>query len=171
MKVRRGFVLIFSLLLLLLLALGGMILLGQRAAQYRASVLASKTAVARALAQAGLEDARVKLEKDLNFPPPGDQNQVVFSYDEPVTDLDGKLVGYYFVTVDSRHRTPLQPPAPNEPSIVVVTAMGRAGQDPKEPEAVYALSMEVEVDDYFDDTVEQQMIITDWREVTDFSPE
>lgn len=167
MKIKRGFVLIFSLLLLLLLALGGMILLGQRAAQYRAAALASKTAVARALAQAGLEDARVKLEKDLNFPPPGDQDQTVFTYDEPVTDFDGSVVGFYFVTVDSRHRIPTQPPAPYEPSVVTVTAMGRAGADPKEPEAVYSLSMEVEVDDYFEDSLEQQMIITDWREVTD----
>ncbi len=171
MKIRRGFVLVFSLLLLLLMALGGMILLGQRAAQYRAAALAPKTALARALAQAGLEDARVKLEKDLNFPPPGDLNQVLFSYEEAVRDLDGQLVGHYFVTVDGRHRVPEQPPAAYAPSLVVVTAMGRAGPDPEAPEAVYGLRMEVDVDDYYQDSINQPMVITDWCEVTDFSAE
>ncbi len=168
---RRGFALVFSLLLLLLLALGGMILLGQRAAQYRAAALAPKAALARALAQAGLEDARVKLEKDLNFPPPGDQNQVIFTYEEAVKDLDGALVGHYVVTVDSRHRVPEQPPAAYEPSLIVVTAMGRAGPDAKAPEAVYGLRMEVDVDDYFQDSIQQPMLITDWCEVTDLSGE
>lgn len=159
--------LIISLLLLLLLMLGGMVLLGQRAAQFRGAALVPKTAQARALAQAGLEDARVKLEKDLNFPPPGDQNQTIFVYNEPVRDLDNVLVGYYVVTVDSRRRTPLQPPNPLEPSLVVVTSVGRLGPDPLQPEAACALSLEVEVDDFFSDTQEQEMLITDWREVTD----
>lgn len=171
MKVRRGFVLVFSLLLLLLLTLGGMILLGQRAAQYKAAALAPRTALARALAQAGLEDARVKLEKDLNFPPPGDNKQTLFRYDEAVRDLDGVLVGHYEVTVDSRHAVPDQPPAAYAPSVVIVTAMGRAGADPKAPDAVYGLRMEVDVDDYYQDSVVQPMKITDWCEVTDFSTE
>ncbi|MEW6279389.1 MAG: hypothetical protein AB1758_12240 [Candidatus Eremiobacterota bacterium] len=80
----------------------GMAFLGKRAGQYRAVLLETESARAYELAMAGLESVRVKLNKDLSFPPVGEADQDVYSYTESVYDLDGTtLLGSYEVAVDS----------------------------------------------------------------------
>lgn len=165
---RHGFILVVCLLLLSLFLLGGMAMMGQRAAQYRGAAMLQKLARARALAEAGLEDFRVKLQKDQNFPPPGDQHQNLFTYSEIVTDMANNRVGHYTVTVDSRYRTPSQPPDPESPSVVLATSVGALGSDRLRPEAVYALRLEVDVDDEFLIAPNPPAVITDLQEITDF---
>lgn len=94
-----------TLLLLAIMLVLGMGQLNAQAAQYRAVVESQSSAQALALAEAGLEDARVKLDRDGDFPPQGAEDQELFSYREVVLDLDDVTpVGAYLVTVDRRWR-------------------------------------------------------------------
>ena len=103
----RGAVLIVTMFLVLFIFVLGLGLLGRRAPQYESATQATLEAQARALAEAGLEDARVKLNHDQDFPPPGDDGQEIFSYRETVLDVDGQPVGYFDVQVDlSRKAAP-----------------------------------------------------------------
>lgn len=78
---------------------------------------------AEGLAEAGLEDARVKLDRDLTFPPPGAVDQLVFTYEEPVMSLDGSTqVGNYRVTIDKRWA---EPPF----RLVRITSVGTVGDE------------------------------------------
>lgn len=116
----RAFMLILVLFLLLILLTMGLAFLGTRVAQYRASVLSVEEAQARAVARAGMEDARAKLEMDLDFPPRGAEDQLVFTYSEDVTDVSGTLVGSYTVTIDVRwRREPYQ--------VLRITSEGQVG--------------------------------------------
>ncbi|MEW6278397.1 MAG: hypothetical protein AB1758_07250 [Candidatus Eremiobacterota bacterium] len=130
-----------SLLLLILLLVLGFAQLNARVAQYRAAREATSSVQALALAEAGLEDARVKLDRDADFPPRGAVDQLVFSYQEDVFDLDNATrVGSYVVTVDLRWRAP---PA----SIVRITSEGQAGP-PGAPTGRRRLTMEVDVAEF-----------------------
>ncbi len=145
---KRGFILAMSLLLCVLLLVLGVGFLGKRAAQSQAAAAEGLAAQARALAEAGLEDARVKLDKDLFFPPPGDVDQDHFSYQEELRDASGaNRVGYYLVTVDEARRSAPDPPDFHYPSVIVVTSTGCVGQDPKQPQAAVTLRMEIDVDE------------------------
>lgn len=104
MRRQRAFILILCLMIAVLLLVMGMGFLGKRSSQYRGSRLSAPALQAQALAEAGLEDARVKLLKDQDFPPEGADDQTVFSYTERLTDLSGNPVGLYTVTVQTRDR-------------------------------------------------------------------
>jgi len=98
---RSGFLLVAALLISIILLTMGMALLGTRVTQYKSALLVAPAAQARAIAEAGMEDAKIKLEKDLLFPPPGADEQTSFTYAEPFTDVDGtSVLGSYTVTVD-----------------------------------------------------------------------
>lgn len=135
---RRGFLLIASLLLCLVLLALGMGLLGSRSRQYDASRAAGKAAQARALAEAGLEDTRVKLMKDFDFPPLGADDQALFGYRETVADIGGaEVLGGYVVTVDTTHKAPPY-------YVLVISSLGYVGS-PENPEAMRKLSAEVDI--------------------------
>lgn len=137
-----------SLLLCVLLLVLGVGFLGKRAAQSQAGAAESLAAKARALAEAGIEDARVKLDKDLFFPPPGDVDQTQFSYQEALYDASGaNLAGYYDVVIDLSQRHAPDPPDPYYPSIILVTSTGLVGDNPKAPLAAVTLRMEIDVDE------------------------
>ena len=97
---RRGSLLIMVLLLLGILFALGLGYLSSRVARYRASASSRAAVQAEALAYAGLEDARVKLNRDHSFPPAGAEEQPSFTYTEELTDFDGQPAGYYLVSVD-----------------------------------------------------------------------
>lgn len=112
-------------LMLILLAMG---MLGSRGSLYRAARDSARAGQARALARAGLEDARVKLAYDLDFPPPAADDQRVYEYLETMHDPDsGRIVGSFLVRVDTRFRV--------EPyHLVQVRSVGLVG-DRLDPEA------------------------------------
>ncbi len=104
---RSGFTLMISLSLMLILLVLGIAFLYRRQAQYRAAAAAPYQAQARALCQAGLEDCRVKWQKDSHFPPRVSDDQLYFSYRESLPDDLNQVVGSFTVTLDFRL---VQPP-------------------------------------------------------------
>ncbi len=118
-----------ALLLLGLLLVVGLATLAARSRRYQLAKFTALSVVAEQLARAGLEDARAKLNKDLDFPPSeAIWDQTTFTYSE---DLEP---GSFRVTVDTTHRG-----APYH--VVVVTSTGLVG--PREqPQARRSLRLE-----------------------------
>lgn len=102
MKFRRGAAIISVLLLITLFFILGAAMLGRQKLAYDAAAQSRDAVVAQGLAEAGLEDARLKLQKDRYFPPPGGPGQSQFTYSESLSDADGKVLGNYQVTIDLR---------------------------------------------------------------------
>lgn len=125
------------LILLVLLLVAGIAFLGARVLQYRSSVDAASTAQALALAEAGLEDARVKLEKDYHFPPPGSDEQLTFTYTEDLPEVTSGAPASYEVTVDTTYTDPPY-------SLIQVTVIGTVGPRDK-PLARRKLTAEYDV--------------------------
>ena len=119
---RRGFLLMVSLLILIFLLVLGMGLMSAQSARYRGLNRAQEAAQAFQLAQAGLEDIRLKLEIDPSFPPnPGD-DQPLFNFAEDV-QIGPDTIGSYEVLLDRDfERPPYQ--------LIRITATGTVG--PKE---------------------------------------
>lgn len=123
-------------MLTLLLFVLGLSFLGKRATQYRRTNHAALAAQAKALAEAGMEDALLKFQRDLSFPPIS-TDQASFSYAEEMTD-GGVRVGSYTVTISGTYR--------EEPYLVLlITAVGEAGDDPAMPAARRAMVAEVDI--------------------------
>ena len=95
MRGSRGAVLIAALLVGTIILLAGLGFLARRRAQYAAAADANRANQALMLAQAGLEDFRVKLSKSQDFPP-WRPEQTVFAYSE---NFPG---GSYAVRVERR---------------------------------------------------------------------
>jgi hypothetical protein len=100
-RFQQGAILIFALLLSALLLVLGAGFIAQRSLEYGAVSEVQDRAQARQLALAGMEDARVKMEKDPFFPPVGGFGQTTFTYSEDVLDPDdGDMIGIFTVTVN-----------------------------------------------------------------------
>lgn len=135
---RKGSILVAILMLSLILFILGMSFCAIKGLQYRKSSLRLNSSLAGAIARAGMEDARIKFEKDQDFPPPGDDDQKVFAYTEYFYDNDGKmLLGCYSITVDS---TMAEPPY----QIIRITSIGFAGP-PGEPSAKKKIEVELDI--------------------------
>lgn len=122
MRTRRGFVLLLCVLLALIILALGMGLLAGNAAGYSGAAQARRAAQARAVAEAGLEDARLKLERDVDFPLPGSGDEKTFSYSEDFPDASGNAWGSYEVTIDSTWLKAY--------SVLVVTSVGTVRYGP-----------------------------------------
>lgn len=130
--------LIVSLFLMIVVVIMGMAFLSTRGLRYQEATRNVAYRRALALARAGLEDARVKLEKDPAFPPQGGLEQTLFTYQEELTALaNGPRVGLYTVTVDTTWR--------KEPyGVILLTSRGQSG-DREWPEAGAVVRAEVDV--------------------------
>lgn len=130
-ETERGVALITVLLLLVILLILGLAFLTQQVHLYRSGSEAGLALMARSMAEAGLEDARAKLEKDFDFPPLTDGEQLVFSYSETLSDISGSHeIGSYSVTVDLSKR--------EENEVILVTSEGRVGQESPVRRELYA---------------------------------
>jgi hypothetical protein len=99
--IRRGSSIVAVLLVLSAILVLGLGLLGSRVSQVRAAQDSLQASQAQLLAEAGLADARMKLDKRLSFPPKlVDQDEVIFSYTEDLLDPAGQRVGSYQVIID-----------------------------------------------------------------------
>lgn len=123
---KRAFLLIIVLLLSSLLCLLAIAYLTRTAETHRTGASVMDQEQAYQLALAGLEGARVRLDKDQSFPPIG-PGQEVFSCLEAVYGTDGTVAGHYQLTVDGRWRT-----APY--FTLRVSAVGLLGE-PSQPQA------------------------------------
>ena len=93
-------VLVLSLVLLVL----GLAFLGSRARQYQSVLQAYLGGQAEEMARSGIEDARVKLDQDIGFPPPLAVEQNTFSYAESIYDPSGAYLGSYQVVIDTSYK-------------------------------------------------------------------
>ncbi|MEW6278573.1 MAG: hypothetical protein AB1758_08135 [Candidatus Eremiobacterota bacterium] len=135
---QRGVMLVVALLICTTLLVLGIGFMSQRVLQYRGAYRAGETSQALALARAGLEDARLKLERDFRFPPPAGDDQNVFTYTERLLDMDDVTeVGRYTVTVDVTQKG-----APYW--ILRITSVGSVGP-PTDPVARHKLYAEIDV--------------------------
>ena len=129
---RRGSTLVMALLLSSLLLIVGTANLLEHRARYSARAAAALSVQAEAMARAGLEDFRAKLERDPDFPPRDDVQATVFSYTESVDGVGGSQV-----TCDlSLTSAPWQ--------LLPVTSLGWAGR-PDSPQAQWTLRGEVDL--------------------------
>lgn len=150
---RRGFLLILSLLLVTIILILGMGLLGSQAPKYGAAVRAADAAQARAMALAGMEDARIKLAKDVQFPPRQDKDRPIdpdhlrqdkFAYSETLRgNPDSQNHLGYTVIVDFKYEREVVVPNVDEPvryGIYRLTSIGFVGPraDPIAQRSVYA---------------------------------
>jgi hypothetical protein len=101
MKGRRGSVLVLVLLLTGLFLIMGAGFLSQRISQNKAARSGVGMLQARALAEAGIQEAVAKLSKHRDFPPKADFTHRHYSYSEEVLDRNGKSFGWYTVTIDT----------------------------------------------------------------------
>lgn len=99
---KSGFLLIFCLLLGALLCILTLGLLSQQQLGRGSARRLGDFMQARCLAEAGLDNARMKLDKDLRFPPRLAPECPVFSFSQACYDLDQRVVGYYKVEIDYR---------------------------------------------------------------------
>lgn len=161
---RRGMLLIVALLVLGVALLAGMGLMSSQVSNYRGVHAAEDAAMALCLAQAGLEDARLKLERDPLFPPQGDgdliepdnpgdkpQEQTLFTYSEDMM-LDGRRIGCYRVSLDSSFVSAYQ--------FVRIISNGLVGAS-EAPSAQRVLKVDLDVSTARDDTTFQPIKIED----------
>ena len=120
------------LFLLVILVTMGFGFLGSRVGEYQSTAQAALAAQARALARAGIEDARTKFNRDMNFPPPAGVNETMFSYTENLSDVSTppNYLGFYKVTVDSTFYR-----GAASGGYYTITSIGGAGVGPAPPGA------------------------------------
>ncbi len=87
MRRRRGFLLIAALLITVIFLATGLGIMSAQASRYEASARLADTLQAKNAALAGLDDVRVKLSKDVRFPPRKSRlrGQEKFAYSETLT--------------------------------------------------------------------------------------
>ena len=134
----RAFALLLALLMISLVLVVVLGYLGVRALEYSSTARMQQVLLAQGMAEAGMEDARVKLEKDMFFPPLGGYGQTTFTYSDDLTDpASGALAGYYTVTVEcSKRESPY--------CLVRLQSIGAAGQR-QDPKARYRIYAEIDV--------------------------
>ena len=147
---RHGFLVIMSLMFCIVLLLLGMGFMESQASRYKSVVYATQAAQARGMAMAGLEDARLKVQNDICFPPIFNSassisgytfataDQHVFSYMETYAlDNNSAGNGSYSVVVNTTYGI--------DPYLVYeVDSLGILG-DPRAPTAVYHLQAEIDM--------------------------
>ncbi|MBS2038957.1 hypothetical protein JST97_28500 [bacterium] len=102
---RRAFMLIMALFMVTFIAVLALAFLGTGAAAFQGAQATRLEQQALALAYSGIEDARVKLERDPLFPPSAGEETKFYSYSETVRDLtSGPVVGSFEVTVDQTYQ-------------------------------------------------------------------
>jgi hypothetical protein len=118
----RGSVLIVVLILLMVLFIMGMTLLGIKSTQAKSAMLMKYAVVARYIAEAGMEDARIKLIKDLDFPPRSSGSEHLFTYEEELQYPGDSVIGEFVVTIDTSRNDPALSSLYD--STILVTSMG-----------------------------------------------
>jgi hypothetical protein len=103
-KRRRAFLLPLALLLAMFFGVIGGAFLYSQAVLYGGAAQVAGQLQARTVAEVGIEDARCKLQRDIDFPPAGSVEQTEYAYTEPYRDpITGVPVGSYTVVVDQTH--------------------------------------------------------------------
>lgn len=142
-----GFLLVVALLIASIMLVSGLGIMSAQASRYAASARIALGVQARDAALSGFEDVRVKLDKDVRFPPPRFKSggQYKFSYSEVLyNDPDGEKTSVsYGVVVDTELERVVQPS--NSPQIykwglyrITVTGFVGPRDDPVAQSMLYA---------------------------------
>jgi hypothetical protein len=126
-----------ALLTTVLLLIVGIGFLAQREGQYRAAQDQVYFVQAKAISNAGLQDALGKLAKDIDFPPIRANDQGIFSYMENIVDPSGVVVGSFRVSIDAKHRH-----RPYE--VLEISSLGTLGNS-TEPRAQVKRTLEIDM--------------------------
>lgn len=97
---QRAFMLITCLMLAVVMLVVVLGMMGSRGPHQEATASLRHHLQALSLAEAGLENARAKLAKDVKFPPVPSPEQPYFSCSEAVYDIDNTVVGVFQVHID-----------------------------------------------------------------------
>ena len=98
---KRAFVLIVALFVVTFISMVAFAFLNSSSLELSTAMSVGLEQQALLLAQSGIADARVKLERDPLFPPPIGDDGTFFSYSEEVSDLaGGPVIGTFDVIVD-----------------------------------------------------------------------
>ncbi len=110
-----GFLLVASLMLSTLFLVAGLGLLGAQSSRYAAATRVAEGLQAKNAALSGMEDVRVKLAKDVKFPPRSskDREQYRFAYSENVGKAGEEPEVSYTVVIDYELEREVQVPAVN----------------------------------------------------------
>ncbi len=99
MREERGFVLVAALMIGVIFLVTGLGIMSAQASRYAASAVIAEGLQAKNAALSGLEDVRVKLAKDVKFPPrkSKDRGQSKFAYSENLLVDPDRPVSYSVV--------------------------------------------------------------------------
>lgn len=134
---KRGSTLILALFVVLIIFVAGLGFLSQASTQFKLAGETGRTVQALALAEAGVQDALLKLRLDWDFPPKSAQDQLVYTYLNPMLDTEGNQVGSYQVAID---RSVMN----NDRDLLVIRSTGRLGP-PEEPFAERTVVVEFDM--------------------------
>ena len=137
MKIRRkAFILILALFIVTFISVLALAFLGAGPMNYRTAMSVTLEQQVHWLAQSGIEDARIKLQRDPDFPPSMGDEGLYFSYSEQISDLGGTSpIGSFEVTVDKSH-------AKDPYYLVILNSTGRLSRQGQEMKS----SIRAEVD-------------------------
>ena len=133
---QRGSALLIALFIAVLLFVAGIGLVFLFRVDYNLRFQAAQWTQARALAEAGLEDFRVKLERDVHFPPDRDVEQTIFEYTEQISQSADLTGGFQIQSDVSLRKRPW--------NLVLVTSTGFLGS-PDRPRVRVSLQGEFDV--------------------------
>lgn len=127
-----------ALLVSSIIFVAGLGFAGQTRFQYKQAWQAGRAAEALAIAEAGIEDALSKLRHDHDFPPKSADDQLLYSYEDTLSDSRGDIVGSYQVNIDRTSTL-------TEHKVMIVRSKGRLGPS-SAPLAERTLEIEFDVD-------------------------
>ena len=145
----RAFVLVTALLLSIILLVSGLGVMSAQASRYAASALIADSLQAKNAALSGLEDVRVKLAKDVKFPPRKSKarGQSKFAYSEDLITDPVKPVSYAIIVDFDLEREISLPDrfAPYRWGVYRISVSGYVGPR-NEPIAVSQMYAEYDID-------------------------
>lgn len=95
-----GAALVLTLFVVAIIFVAGLGFLSSSVSEYRAAAQAGLGAQSLALAEAGIQDALLKLQRDQNFPPQSSEDQLVYTYQDTLENSRGDTIGTYEVNID-----------------------------------------------------------------------
>jgi hypothetical protein len=145
---QHAFVLITALLLSVILMVTGLGVMSAQASRYAASALIADSLQAKNAALSGMEDVRVKLAKDVKFPPrkSKDRGQTKFAYSENLLPDPDKPVSYSVIVDFEYEREAIVPNrfSPYRWGVYRITVSGYVGPR-DEPIALSQLYAEYDI--------------------------
>lgn len=109
-----------ALFMVLLIFIAGIGFLSQASTQYRSVNETVHSTQVLAIAEAGISDALLKLQRDWDFPPRSANDQVIYAYLETLEGTAGNRIGSFQVSIDRSLML-------NAQNLLIIHSTGRLG--------------------------------------------